>query len=379
MRIAASGGTPIQVTAVDAKRGELLHYAPRFLPDGRHFIYVRLSAAEGKSGIYVGSIDAKPEEQDSRRLIATRGNIGYAPGPADGRAGYLLFNREGTLFAQKFDADRLELRGDPVRVAEHVAEADTPSRPGMFNVSRGGILAYRTASTPVGTPIWIDRTGRPLGPAAQAPFDDPRHIRLSPDGRRLVVVAAGNVWLCDLEGTPPMKLTSAGNADTPLWTPDGARIVYETSQPFRLLSVRTAGSGTPDIVSPDGHYHPFGWSADGRDLIVALNTYSSTGWDILKIPADRSTGPQPILRTSANEGSGGVSVSIDGRWLAYTSDVTGADEIYIQPYPGPGSPIRVSPNRASDPRCFVMIRGEERPQTLSSIKLIANWTATLPH
>ena len=429
MRVSASGGTPIQVTRLDPARHELGHYWPRFLPDGRHFIYLRLSASEGASGIYVGSIDARPEQQDSRRLITVRGIADYAPASDDPRGpGYLVFNREGTLFAQKFDATRIELQGDPIRVVEHVAEVDVPARAGFFNVTRGGVLTYQNASTSFGTVWWIDRKGRPVGPAVNAPLEDPRHVRLSPDGRRFAVVAAGNAWLCDLEGKPPMKLTSTGNVDTPLWAPDSQRLIYEAKEPFRLLSVRTDGSDTPQVVSPDGHYHPHGWSAEGRDLIVALNTYSPTGWDILRIPGGRANDPQPVLRTPANEGFGGASLSTDGQWLAYTSDTTGNDEIYVQPYPGPGTTVRISSKGGSNPLWsrdgrelyyledgtrlmaveigtgkpprmlfdtaglrllstsydvardgrFVMIRADDRPRAPTPINVITNWTVTLP-
>jgi eukaryotic-like serine/threonine-protein kinase len=340
MRIAASGGLPVQVTTLDRTRDEVGHYSPRFLPDGTHFVYLRLSASEGNSGICVGSIDAKPEEQDRRRLVTLRGTVGYA------RPGYLLFNREGTLFAQRFDDTHLELRGDPIRVAEHVSEAETPARPGAFQFSRAGVLAYRAASTKFGTPYWVDRTGEPIAPAVNSQLADPRRVRISPDGHRLALTIAGDLWLSDLTGAPPMKITT-GSSDTLLWTPDGQRVIYETLTGLR--SVRTDGAGTPEAVSPAGHYHPDGWSSHGQDLIVTLNTYSAQGWDILRIPAHGAGKPQPILNTRANEGFGGASLSTDGHWLAYTSDSTGVDEIYVRPYPGPGEAVRVSPNGGSDP------------------------------
>jgi Tol biopolymer transport system component len=430
MRIAASGGLPIQVTTLDRTREEIGHYSPRFLPDGRHFVYLRLSASEGKSGIYVGSIDAKPEEQDARTLITVRGAATYAGSADDPRAGYLLFNREGTLFAQRFDAAHLELRGDPIRLAEHVSEVEVPARPGEFQFSRAGVLAYRTASTGFGTPYWFERTGEPIGPAMNSQLPDPQHLQISPDGHRLVLAVARDLWLSDLTGAPPMKITTTRNVDTLLWTPDGQRVIYET--PTGLYSVRTDGAGTPEAVSPTGHYHPDGWSNDAKDLVVTLNTYSPTGWDILRLPIDRSAKPQPILGTRANEGIGGVSLSSNGLWLAYTSDATGVDEIYLRPYPGTGEAVRVSSNGGSDPLFskddrelyywegtrlmaapiesgtaftskppkmlfdrrnlhllnaiydvardgrFLMIRASDQLPAPAGIKLITNWTATLP-
>ena len=98
-----------------------------------------------------------------------------------------------------------------------------------------------------------------------------------------------------------------------------------------------------------GHYHPHGWSVNGRDLIAVLNSYSPTNWDILRIPLDDKENAQPILRTASAEGMTGAALSPDGRWLAYTSSVTGQLEVWVQPYPGPGVPVRVSPNGGADP------------------------------
>ena len=142
MRVAASGGLPIQVTTLDRTRDEVGHYFPRFLPDGTHFVYLRLSASEGEDvASALGRSTRNRTNRILRRLIPSRGGVGYA------RPGYLLFNRDDTLFAQRFDDTHLELRGDPIRVAEHVSVADIPARPGLFQFSRAGILAYRGAST----------------------------------------------------------------------------------------------------------------------------------------------------------------------------------------------------------------------------------------
>ena len=267
MRVAASGGLPVQVTTLDRTQDEVGHYFPRFLPDGTHFVYLRLSASEGKSGICVGSIDAKPDEQDLRRLIPSRGGVGYA------RPGYLLFNRDDTLFAQRFDDTHLELRGDPIRVAEHVSVADIPARPGLFQFSRAGILVYREASTTFGTPYWFERTGEPVGPAVNGQLANPQRVRISPDSHRLALTIDGDVWLSDLTGTPPMRITTTSNVDTLLWAPDGQRVIYETLTGLR--SVRTDGTAAPEVVSPAGHYHPEGWSSHAQDLIVTRNTYAS--------------------------------------------------------------------------------------------------------
>src|SRR5262249_54447312 len=153
---------------------------------------------------------------------------------------------------------------EPVPIAEQLGEASTPQRPGFFSVSDTGVLAYRQETVAAGMPVWLDPSGRNATPLLETPLTRPAHLRLSPDGRRLAMILAGDVWVYDLGGRPPIKLTSGGGNDMLLWTPDGQRIVYaRTSPPFRLLSVPADVAGaTPQRVSPDGHFHPHGWSAD---------------------------------------------------------------------------------------------------------------------
>lgn len=351
MRVPASGGTPVPVTALDPSRREIGHYLPRFLSDGRRFLYLRVSPTTDESGIYVGAVDVKPEEQSTTRLIATRGGPIYAP-PAAGDIGRVLFLRESTLMAQPFDPTRLELGPEAIRVVERVAYADVPSsRYAHASVSDTDVLAYRVSETMTGVLVWVDRNGREEGRVVPDLLPNPQNPRLSPDGKRLALMLEGNLWVYDLTGRPSVKLTFDGSSDIPLWSPDGRRLVYASNaSPTRLLSVSSETSGgTPQPASPLGHYHPHGWSADGRELIAVLNTYSPTNWDILKMTVDRKENVQPILRTAAAEGMIGAALSPDGQWLAYTSNVTGAFEVWVQPYPGPGAATRVSPNGGVDP------------------------------
>ena len=352
MRVPATGGTPAPLTALDASRKEIGHYLPRFLPDGRRFLYLRVSPTTDASGIYAGTLDVKPEQQDTTRLVATRAGPIYAP-PQQGQPGRLLFLRESTLMAQAFDPVGLQLRGEAVRVADQVESAAVPSSQyAHASVSDTGVLAYRRRETFTGVLVWVDRNGREQGPAVQDPLSEPQNPRLSPEGKRVALMLDGNLWVYDLTGRPPVKLTFDGHSDLPLWTTDGRRLVYASNaSPMRLLSVSSSGisNDTPQPESPMGHYHPHGWSADGRELIAVLSSYSPTNWDILKIPLDDKENVQPVLRTVSIEGITGAALSPDGRWLAYTSNVTGTLEVYVQPYPGPGDPVRVSPNRGADP------------------------------
>jgi Tol biopolymer transport system component len=349
MRVSASGGTPTPVTALDSSRQERGHTGPRLLPDGKHFLYTRVSTVPDKSGVYVGSLDVQPKDQDLRMLVSTPWSPTYAPTP-DPRVGYVLYVREGTLIAQAFDNVTLKLTGDSIPIAEQVG--DNGNATALFAASATRTLVYRRNLSTNGTPVWVDRNGREVSALVPSTLTQPEFPRVSPDGRRVALTIAGDVWVYDVDGHPPIKLTFDGNHFSPLWTPDGRRIVYEAAPPpTALLSIASDGSGgMPVPVSPAGHYHPHGWSADGRWLVaVGLGASGRGATDIIKIPFGESGEPQPVVQTQATEGVNGATVSPDGRWLAYVSDITGQREVWVQPFPGPGTPTRVSPNGGLEP------------------------------
>jgi eukaryotic-like serine/threonine-protein kinase len=350
MRVSAAGGVASPLTVLNRSEQETGHAGPKFLPDGRHFLYLRVSSMAERTGIYVGSLDATPEQQSNVLLLATPMRPVYSPS-SDPRVGYLLFLRDRTLMAQRFHNDRRELVGEAFAVAEDVGSTATVTGvSGHFSVSTNGVLSYHTGGMATGTPVWVDRTGRELMALASGVLDGPAYPRLSPDGRRFALVVSGDVWVYDLEGRPPIKLTFDGNHYSPLWTPDGRHLVYEAASPSPLLSLPADGSGgAAQEVSPPGHFHPHGWSQDGREIVVVQLANQKTRSDILRFPPDEKAKPQAVVQTQASEGDAGAAVSPDGRWLAYVSDVTGGREIWVQPYPGPGAPTRVSPNGGAEP------------------------------
>jgi serine/threonine-protein kinase len=220
---------------------------------------------------------------------------------------------------------------------------------GLFSTSENGTLVYESSDTAAGgTPIWVDRKGQST-PVVADGLDDAQHPRLSPDGRRLAVIRAGDLWVQDLAGRPPIRLTFDGKDSrhfSPLWTPDGQRIVYETQSPSRLRVLPSdASSATPTMLGPEGHFHPHGWSADGRELVAARLGPN----DIVALSMAGETALRDVVVTPADEGTAGLSVSPDGRWLAYAANPTGQMEIWVRPYPGPGAPVRVSPGGGAEP------------------------------
>jgi Tol biopolymer transport system component len=347
MRVPAAGGTPTVVTSMDSARRENAQLLPWFLPDGRHFLYLRLfGGSDGSSGLYVGSIASAPDQQTATRLIATGQNGAYAQSDEPGR-GHVLFVRDGLLMAQAFDEGTQSTVGDPVRVGTDLVETNNVFA--ALSASANGTVAYRKGTAATGSLTVVDRTGRAAPLLPKTTLDRPQHPRLSPDGRRLAVVVGGALWVYDLDGRPPIKLTFHSEpAYSPLWTRDGTRIVYERGGDGKttLFFVSADGSGAaPEPAGPEGHFHAHGWSADGE--IVAVRMTNSSG-DIVRFAPQPGATVHEIVATPLGEGFAGA-VSPDGRWLAYTADPTGRLEIWVRPVSGAGAAVRVSPNGGNEP------------------------------
>jgi Tol biopolymer transport system component len=347
LRVPATGGTPAAVTAVDKTRNESAHLLPTFLPDGRHFLYLRLFGdPDAPTGIYAGSVDAEAGQQSTTRLAATGQNAVYSTSDGSAR-GHLLFVRDGLLMAQPFDADALAMTGDPARVGTDVVETSTVLA--ALSASANGTIAYRKGSTSVGTLSKVDRAGKAVPLFPQSPVERASFPRLSPDGRRLAVVVADALWLYDLEGRPPIKLTFGDEtALSPLWTRDGRRVVYERGgvHETKLFSVPADGSGAmPEPAAPAGHFHPHGWSADGE--LVAVQMDNDVG-DLVRFVPQPGAAVHDIVATTP-DGGVGAAVSPDGRWIAYSAEPTGRSEIWVRPVSGAGAGVRVSPGGGNEP------------------------------
>jgi Tol biopolymer transport system component len=324
-RVPAAGGHPKPVTSIDPSRGEFWIGWPQFLPDGRHFLYLLMSAQSELGGIFVGSLDGP----NHRRLLSEYSQAIYVP------PGYLVFHREGTVLAQRFDPETLSVSGDAVRVVNDVA-FNVGTRRGVFSVSDSGTLAYRTADdTKLG---WFDRAGTPLG-AVIAPgrYSNPA---ISPDGR-LVAIAwhdsgapTQSIWSIDAEHGSPTRLTfDAGIDGLPVWSPDGSRIVYASWRPEKgdLYVKSLTGTGTPELLlSQSAAIFPVDWSRDGN-LVIFMHAgrQSGHGFNIWALPLVGERTPFAAVEAPAAN----ARLSPDGRWLAYDSDESGIPEVYVRPFP----------------------------------------------
>ena len=338
-RVPAAGGAATPVTTLDASRKEFGHYWPHFLPDGNHFLYFARSTNPDDNAIYAASLDS-PER---KLLLNAKSNVAYVP------PGYLLFNREGTLMAQPFDAERIELTGEAVPIAEDVQFNQIQGRT-AFAASQNGVLVYRAGGVVAAQNrlVWVSRNGteQPLA-AIERSYNRPR---ISPDGRWVAVETleqGRQIWLYDLARDTFTRLTFEGSENRDAtWTPDGKRVALDSNRagPRNIFWQLADGSGGAErLTTSEYTQFPNAVSADGQ-LLVFSEIHPATSYDIwvlpLSGPSPSSRKAQPFLRTRAEES--GPRFSPDGHWLAYTSDETGRREVYVQPYPGPGGKWLIS-------------------------------------
>ena len=340
-RVAADGGVPELVVKV--AEGESAH-GPQLLPASEWILFtLRPAGATWDDAQLV----AQSMRSGERRVIHQGGR--------DGRylaTGHLLYANDQTVLAMVFDLSRLQTRGSAIPILEGVPNAGVLGGASQFAVAGNGTLVYvARLSAATGIPVWVDRAGREESALTPVPLQGVRHPRISPDGRRLAIIVEGDVWVYDLEGRPPIRLTREGALYSPIWTHDGQRVIYESGTPQGLFSIPADGSGAASTASPVGHYHAIAMAADGRGLFVTDidNQTAGTNTDVSRIVPGEEPSVQPLVATPFREGFEGASLSPDGRWLVYASDTTGQLEIWVRPLAAPGAPVRVSPNGGIEP------------------------------
>jgi Tol biopolymer transport system component len=352
-RVSSTGGAVTPVTTLDRENGESQHWAPVFLPDGQHFLYVSIGTKAGGpaavNGVYVAALDS-----GERKLLV--------PGGASPRyaQGFLIYLREQTLMAQPFDVERLELTGDPVPMAEQVAIGGLSGRMGAVAVSETGVLAYQAgASGDVSQLVWLDRTGRQMESVGdQGDYGD---VELSPDGQRASVTFAAtanayDVWLFDLARRLRTRFTFDSTAGATLWSPDSSRLVFSSTRSGSrdLYQKASSGGGNDQLLLTEGGVSEYAssWSRDGRAILYSRGAQPGADLWVLQLTGNRK--PFPFMETPFLEVHG--QFSPDGRWVAYVSNESGQNEIYVAPFPGPGGKWRISTAGGNWPRW----RGDSR-------------------
>jgi len=319
------------------------HAWPHFLPDANHFLYLAFNSDPAKSAIRVGSLDSK----ESKLLLNAHSFALYAP------PGYLLFQRDGTLMAQPFDAAAIELTGEAFPIAEQV-QVNTANGRVAFDVSQNGVLVYRSSGGLNTQLTWFDRGGKELGRIGEpGGYVSPK---LSPDGKRVAVYrttgvgASGDIWVFDLARNTQTRLTfDAADDSTPLWSPDGSRIAFTSTRnnSFGLYQKNSNGIGDEELLLKTGAFTvPEDWSLDGR-FLVYMSTEGS-GRDVSLLPLAGERKPVSFLKTPFYERH--AQLSPDGRWMAYISDESGTSEVYVQSFPAGGGKWQVSTSGGVQPR-----------------------------
>jgi serine/threonine-protein kinase len=325
MRV-SPGGTPEVLTQADHTRNQLAHRFPHLLPGGRALLFTIFPADAQPDNMQIGVLDLQSREH---RVI-----IGGGASPTYVDSGHIVYAHAGTLRAVRFDLNRLEVQGNPVVVLEGVVTKSGGAA--SFSVSADGTLTYVAGAeaTARRSVVWVDRQGREE--ETNVPPRTYAYARLSPDGNRVAVDIRddqNDIWTWDLARKTLTRLTFNPGMDRgPVWTPDGRRIAFSMAAngAESVFLQASDGSGTPTRVTPDrGIFVPVSFTPDGRQLLV--HTTAVPPYDLHVVDSDGKTPPRPLLAEMYSESNGAVSP--DGRWLAYQSNESGRDEIYVRPFP----------------------------------------------
>ncbi|MEE8368628.1 MAG: protein kinase [Thermoanaerobaculia bacterium] len=342
-RVAAGGGESVAITELDSEAGENSHRHPRFLPDGRRFLYlVRHVGGNAENVVRVRSLDGDL----SLDLMQSPTFVEFA-------AGHLLFVRESTLMARPFDPKKLEFRGDAFPLVEEILDISGAAA-SVFAVTDSGLLAYQVGSLTQEMPlVWIDREGRIEGPFGdEADYGD---LALSPDGR-LAAVSIGDeggqsdIWIYDMSRELRSRFTFNGaNEFAPRWSPDSRRVYFTSNRDSQFgIYVKGVAGGLDETLVHGGKDFTVAQSIspNGQTLVFSERK-AETGWDLMALSLGEGGEPIPLIQTEFQELSGRISP--DGRWMTYHSRESGESEIYVTRYPSPGAKWQVSTAGGTQP------------------------------
>jgi dipeptidyl aminopeptidase/acylaminoacyl peptidase len=327
-RIPMGGGTPVPVTKLDAPPKETAHYWPSFLPDGDHYLYCIRSEDMTIAGIYAGSLK---DPGLKNRVVTAASNGVYAPA-SDGYPGYIVFWRDGPLFAQPFDPGALKTTGDAVVVAESAAFL-RPIVLANFSVSVNGSLVLGSGSAKVQM-SWLDRKGQRIGAAGSPDWFG--YPRLSPDAGRIALTGVessgvSSIWIFEFSRGVLSRVVDRGGSAA--WSPDGHELVYmNLAEGGAIVRKKWDSSGPGEILSPVKGLRVVGmdWSPDGK--FVAFTGLAG----VFALPLEgRERAPRMV-----QPGASFPRFSPDGRWLAYSS--LGRGEVFVQGFPEARARTQVS-------------------------------------
>ncbi len=342
-RVSAAGGSPAVLAALDTARHDESYRFPWFLPDGEHFLCFQRSGDEGRSGIYLRSLDGK----EDKFLLQSQTNALYVS------PGYLLTIRDKSLMAYRFDAAKEELQGDGVQILDNVGSLANYYL-GAFSASQTGVLTVMEGVSGGRQLIWFDRAGKELKRTVVtgSVFD----FRLSPDQHRVAFrridpqTNNNDIWIYDIARNSQSRFTFAPAVDDdPVWFPDGSRIIFDSDpEGVRNIYVKTStGASNPELILKSTQQKsPEDCSRDGKFILYQVDD-PVTKSDLWILPLSGARTPLPFLHSVANETDGRFSP--DGQWIAYASDESGKFEVYVQHFPPSGGQWQVSVNGGAAP------------------------------
>jgi serine/threonine-protein kinase len=352
LRMPAAGGEIVPVTVLDVGRRERTHRWPSLVPGGKAILYTS-DTFESTEYYDDARIEAVDLETGTRKTVLEGSSRAVAT-----VNGYLLFARDGSLFAAPFDLDDLEVTGSPFLVVQNVVTV-VSSGYVQFAISDSGTLCYVPGDKTweLFDLVWVTRGGETQATSLErGTFSQ---VALSPEGDRAAIVNttedSRDLWLLDMERQTFNRLTFDGTNSQPVWDPDGEHVIFASNRdgsytkPYRQSA---DGIGAPDLLwDAPGEAYPMDITRDGRFLAVALNPFTmddNAGTEIWIVDHTGDRDPFPFFENQVN--CGNASFSPDQRWLAYISMESGQARVYVRPFPAADGKWEISQNWSREPR-----------------------------
>ena len=344
-RVSIEGGSPVEATKMDAAL-HTSHRWPFFLPDGKHFLYVAInhdSAKSANNAVNFASLDGR----ENRQLFRSESNAIYADG-------YILFARGDQLMAQRFDANSGVLSGTPASVVKGIAN-DVSTWHMDASASPNGLLVFGSGGSADWELIWSDRNGKFIGTVADK-LTNLFTARLSPQGDRIALQidnAQSDIWVQDIARGVRTRLTFGPVANqAPVWSPDGKWIAYNSSRNghSQLYRKHADGSGEEELLleeSAEGLI-PDDWSRDGKSLLYSRSV--GMDWEIRLLPLEGDRKSYVVVPHAVTTITSRPHISPNGRWIAYPSAESGANEVYVAAFGGGQGKWQVSSNGGEQPQ-----------------------------
>jgi len=332
-RLKAAGGALEPLTRIDPARKELSHEWPRVLQDGKTVLFTIWYGTIDRSEIAAASLD------DGK--VVPLGVFGSkALGVVDGRLVYV--RHDGVAMAVRFDQRHLRASGVPTQVQDSIRMMDGSGGAAYAFMTHQGafVFAHGVANRRL---VWVDRSG-----AATPALDDVHElnfVRLSPDGKRAALsigTTKSDIWILDLATGTLTPLTTTGSTRNPVWSPDGRRILYVSTQGGRAAFWWQPADGSgPPVKAGEARHNPWmiDLAPDGRTTVfnsIYDGTFNLESFVLDSTHDEREVSASPV----ATEALG--RFSSDGHWVAYMSDESGRGEIYVRSFPDVGARVQIS-------------------------------------